>query len=85
MALDALKSLYPIIVLEAETPLTHIAERRLKFYERNGFVPNEKAYIQPAYRNGGHEVPLIIMSFPNCLENFSEVVFTIKREVYLKK
>ena len=81
-ALDTLKTLYSKIVLEAEPPITDIAKRRIKFYERNGFVQNEKSYMQPAYRKGGHEVPLIIMSYPACLENFDEAVLLIKKEVY---
>ena len=84
-ALAALKKLYSKIVLEAEPPITDIAKRRLNFYERNGFVQNKKPYMQPAYRKGGHEVPLIIMSYPTHLENFDEVILRIKKEAYLSK
>ena len=40
-ALDKLKNTFSKIILEAETPESDIAKRRLAFYERCGFTNNE--------------------------------------------
>lgn len=81
-ALCELKRLFSKIVLEAEPPIEEIAKRRLAFYKRNGFIENEGAYAQPAYRKGASEVPLVIMSYPERLENFKSAVSQIKKTVY---
>ena len=83
-ALRALKSLFPKIVLEAEPAFAELQKRRLDFYKRNGFFENPEEYMQPAFRKGGNEVPLRIMSFPALLDNFEEAVSLIKKEVYFK-
>ncbi len=50
------------IVLEVEKPTYDYAIKRIAFYERSGFVLNEKAdYKQPSY-HGDEAVPLLIMS-----------------------
>ncbi len=50
------------IILEVEPPDGGYADRRIAFYQRNGFVLNEKAdYVQPSY-HGGEGIPLLIMS-----------------------
>ena len=85
LALAALKENYEKIVLEAETPVTDIAKRRLGFYKRNGFIANEQPYLQPAYRKGGSEVPLVIMSYPEALDDFDLATALIRKEVYFKK
>ena len=85
MALRALQSQYPKIVLEAEPPITPIAKRRLNFYKRNRFLQNGKKYMQPAYRDGGEEVELVIMSYPDLLTDFDRTVSLIKDGVYEKK
>jgi GNAT superfamily N-acetyltransferase len=80
--LEKLKSLYPILVLECEPPVTEIAARRLKFYERCGFIKNRNGYIQPSYRPGGDGVPLVIMSYPCELGDFHGAVKKIYSTVY---
>ena len=85
IALSTLQENYEKILLEAEPPTTDIAKRILCFYKRNGFIANEQPYLQPAYRKSGSEVPLIIMSYPEALDNFDLYVSLIKREVYSKK
>ena len=83
-ALDKLKNTFSKIILEAETPESDIAKRRLAFYERCGFTKNEQEYFQPAYRDNGSEVPLVIMSYPERLDNFDVDAKLIRQTVYFK-
>lgn len=82
MALAALKNRFERMVLEAETPDTPIAKRRMNFYKRNGFTPSEHPYMQPAYRKNSSPVPLVIMSYPPLTNGFDNVVSNIYKEVY---
>ena len=83
-ALTAVKEQNPCVVLEAELPEDEMTKRRIGFYQRNGFVRNEKPYMQPAYRLGGEEVPMTIMSYPTGLDNFENIVGEIYQKVYRK-
>lgn len=61
--LDKLKQDYSPIVLESEpSHESLIAERRIGFYERNGFAIIDPSYIQPSYEEGKNELPLFLMS-----------------------
>ena len=84
-ALLKLQAMFPKIVLEAEEPVEMMQKRRLAFYKRCGFFQNERPYFQPSYRNGGKQVPMIIMSYPMPLEDFDAAVKSIYEGVYLKK
>ena len=84
MALSLIKEKYCKAVLEAEPPEVGIRERRVAFYERNGFVRNPQKYIQPAYREGGDEVELVLMSCPTILSDFDRAVEEIYKKVYSK-
>ena len=84
-ALSLFKKMYPKIVLEAEPPITDIAKRRLNFYKRNGFIENPQKYLQPAFREGDADIPLVIMSYPTPLEDFDETVKNIYERIYFKK
>ena len=55
------------VILEAEPPLGELQERRIRFYERNGFVLNPYEYVQPAMSAEGKKIPLDIMSYPRRL------------------
>ncbi len=79
-----LQRIFPKTVLEAEPPFGEIQKRRLSFYKRCGFFENPGKYMQPAYRKGGEEVPLVIMSYPSLLNNFDETVSLILKKVYSK-
>ena len=79
-----LQRIFPKIILEAEPPFGEIQKRRLSFYKRCGFAENEKPYMQPAFREGGNEVPLVIMSYPSPLDNFDESISLILKKVYSK-
>ena len=71
-------------MLEAEPPEEGMRARRVDFYERNGFVRNPQKYIQPAYREGGDEVELVLMSYPDTLGEFERAVEEIYKKVYNK-
>ncbi len=64
--IDALLTRYPgkRMILEIEPPVEELAARRLRFYERLGFVRNPYAYTHPSYRKGEHACPheLVIMT-----------------------
>ena len=80
--LEKLTEKFPRVVLEVEHPTTEIAARRLAFYKRYGFCENPQPYTQPAYSPTSSEVPLIIMSYPQELQNFDDTIAEIKRIVY---
>lgn len=72
------------IVLEVELPITDIAQRRIAFYERNGYALLSTAYAQPPYREGGEGLPMKLMCTD---EGFGEahggeIVTTLHRRVY---
>ena len=84
LALAALQQKFDRIVLEVEHPDTPMKARRLAFYKRNGFFENDYPYFQPAYRQDGCEVPLILMSYPAPLDSPAATATHIRREVYKK-
>lgn len=51
------------LVLEVEAYDTLQAKRRIRFYERLGFVLTDINYLQPPSREGDPLVPLTIMSY----------------------
>lgn len=66
------------VFLEVEPPLTEIARRRIKFYERVGFHLNKFDYRQPALQAGQKPLLLKNMSYPNPLE---EVFFCYCKKI----
>ncbi len=62
--LDVLLSMFSKpIVLEVERPTDDLARRRIGFYRRHGMrLWNEIDYFQPAYRLGGRQLPMYLMS-----------------------
>lgn len=76
--IDEIKEIFKKpIVLEVEPPETEIAQRRIKFYERAGFILNNFEYMQPPLRKENPFIPLLIMTYPkkidenefNCYKN----------------
>lgn len=63
---ERLLELHPgkLVILEIEPPQEETAVRRLRFYERLGFVRNPYDYIHPSYRRGADACPheLVLMS-----------------------
>lgn len=72
------------IILEIEPPVDDISIKRMKFYERLGFVLNEYQYFQIPLRKNDSPSELKIMSYPRKLneEEFQNIKNTIYREVY---
>lgn len=71
------------VVLEVEPPDTEEADHRVEFYASMGFFHNPQPYVQPPYRKGGPEVPMIIMSkYELDDDEFSEIRQLLYREVY---
>ncbi len=50
------------VVLEVEPPLTELAARRIRFYESSGLSVLPVVYRQPAYRQGGKQPEMLLMS-----------------------
>lgn len=82
--LSELKEKFGKIVLESEpSDLSEMAERRIGFYERNGFSIISENYLQPSYGEGKNALNLYLLNnFP--VENISEIVKEIHEEVYNK-
>ena len=83
--LQEIKSSFPcMICLEAELPDNELAQRRICFYERNGFCANDFPYVQPIYSEGQNPLPLVIMtSGRKITENeFDEIKNLLYRNVY---
>lgn len=85
IALSLMKKAFNSIVLESEPPTDDIKARRIAFYERNGFCQNDYPYIQPAYRNGGCGVRLILMSYPDTISDIEKTISELYRQVYKKR
>ena len=80
---EVLTSRFGPVILEAELPDTELAQRRLRFYQRNGFFVNPFPYLQPAYAPDRKPVPMHILSTePLTQEAFENVKRTLYSQVY---
>ena len=72
------------ILLEVDLPSDSISFKRIKYYEKFGFVICHQEYIQPPYGLGKDAVPMFIMSKPeiNDYNEFRQIVKTLHSEVY---
>lgn len=55
------KSFPGVTILEVECPDDEMSVRRIGFYGRCGFQLCKKTYMQPPYRRGDKEFPLLLM------------------------
>ena len=71
-------------MLEVEPPTEHISIRRIRFYERNGFVISSLPYLQPPYTPQLQPLELKLMSTDATFlsENFDHIVSTLYNYVY---
>ena len=67
------------VYIEVESADTHIAKRRIKFYQRMGFVLSEIEYVQPPIKPTHSEVNLKIMTFPFALP---ETIIKYKDKIF---
>ena len=81
-ALRALFKMYGRAVLEVEPPEDEIKRRRIAFYERCGFHLSNEEYYQPPYREGGKPVRLMLMGYPQPIENHAKVTSQLYSAVY---
>ena len=72
------------IILEIEPPMDDISIKRMKFYEKLGFLLNEYQYFQIPLRKNHSPSELKIMSYPHKLneEEFNNIKNIIYHEVY---
>ena len=72
------------IVLEVEMPDNEMAQRRIGFYQRQGFALWNYPYLQPPYRQGDDFLPMYLMVYGNlqCEKDVEQVKDCIYREVY---
>jgi len=72
------------IVLEVEIPNNNLAQRRIEFYLRQGFILWNNFYVQPPYKPGNAAVPMYLMNYGklNPANDFERVKEEIYREIY---
>lgn len=72
------------ILLEVEHPTTEQSRRRLRFYERLGFLSHPDIdYLQPPYQRFLPSVPLMLMTHGDVdLSDWERAVRPMQREVY---
>ncbi len=75
------------ICLEAELPQTPQAVRRIGFYRRNGFCPNDYPYIQPPMGPGKASIPLCILTARETVDaqTFAHIRDVLYEKVYRVK
>ena len=62
---EILKNIGKTVILEIEYPVDEITNRRLDFYNRNGFKLTTHYHIQAKYHKGDDDLPLKILSYPS--------------------
>lgn len=82
--LQKIIKIYPNIILETETSSTNkMAERRIAFYQKNGFRKISDFYMQPSYGEGKESIELLL--FANFSpENLERIIENIYKVVYGK-
>ncbi|MDE6217370.1 MAG: GNAT family N-acetyltransferase [Muribaculaceae bacterium] len=71
------------ILLEVEHPETADAQRRIRFYEEQGFrVRKEFEYMQPAYGKDQQPMPMLLMTHGDVKLKSSDDISEMLREVY---
>lgn len=72
------------IVLEVEMPDNEMAQRRIGFYQRQGFTLWSYPYKQPPYKQGDDFLPMYLMVYGDlqCEKDVELVKECIYREVY---
>ena len=72
------------LCLEVEPPEDELTRRRIAFYERNGFIYHDFAYMQPALSKGQNTIPLKIMTTGDKLDKtaFEEIKELLYSQVY---
>ena len=80
LILKEIQQRFATIILETEpSTLSELANRRVNFYIRNGFIIVDEAYMQPSYGNGKPSIPLYLMANKpiDHLENLIHEIYTL--------
>jgi RimJ/RimL family protein N-acetyltransferase len=72
------------VVLEVELPVDELSTRRIAFYERLGFIPDNHAYQQPPYNKGESWLPMQLMTYGriDLEKSFDSVRSCLYKNVY---
>lgn len=72
------------IILEVEFPQDEISRRRIKFYQRQGFILNEHEYVIPPVRSLKEPIYFVLMTYPEVLteKEYEEIYPSILKNVY---
>jgi GNAT superfamily N-acetyltransferase len=72
------------VVLEVELPADELSARRIRFYERLGFISDNHAYQQPPYHKGESWLPLRLMVYGriNLEKSFDLIKTCLYKDVY---
>lgn len=84
---EILQTINKTLLIEVECPTNIISKRRINFYKRIGFQLNTNYnYIQPQYHNNNHDVPLIITTYPEKIneQQYKKYTQQIREVVYGK-
>ncbi|MCM1152533.1 MAG: GNAT family N-acetyltransferase [Muribaculum sp.] len=73
----------PDVLIEVERPDSDDAQRRIRFYEQNGFrVRGGFNYVQPPYSEGKNPVPMLLMTHGDVKLKSKADIKEMLREVY---
>ena len=72
------------VILEVEYPEDDVSKKRIRFYESLGFKLNQMEYLQPSYGEGKEPVPLLLMTYPNLLQESeaTEIISEVYKRIY---
>lgn len=83
LLLEKLQLLSKHQILEVEPPHSEMDIKRIKFYEKFGFILNENEYFQPSYEHNGDKIPLKIMCTKKLnKEEYLSLTSAIHEKVY---
>lgn len=87
--LQAISELYKdtTIILEVEKPYDELSQRRIHFYERNGFILSDFGYMQPVINEEKNGIELLWMGYQKTFskDEFEELKDSVMNYVYHKK
>lgn len=86
MLVNFIKNSTHPIILEVELPNNEMSIRRIRFYEKLGFILNDFEYYQMPLRKECKPIEMKLMSYPNSLDihEFERVKEAIYETVYSK-
>ncbi len=72
------------VILETELPTDDLSQRRIRFYERNGFHKLSRTYYQPSYGGNKPEIELKLMGTNADIpaDELDLIIQSIRKKVY---